>query len=94
MLLVLKRYDVTDFTFKYIFAYAKYACIQKEFSLPVKFGLNPEPNSSKFGNLAVHLTLPSVALRTPQIILSKVVFPAPLSPIIPITSLNKKRLYP
>ncbi len=56
--------------------------LRSTFSRPVNSALNPAP-SCKSTSLPFTSTLPSVGLRTPEIIFSSVLFPAPFRPRMP-----------
>ena len=58
----------------------------KMFSSPVNSGLKPEPSSSSAVILPRVWMLPSVGLRVPQIICSRVDLPLPLRPMMPMVS--------
>ena len=59
----------------------KIAPFKKIFSLPVKSGSNPAPNSINGAIAPLTETFPMVGSRTPAIIFSNVLFPEPLEPI-------------
>ena len=59
---------------------------KKIFSRPESSESNPAPNSIKGETVPLTVTFPFEGFIIPDIILSNVLFPEPLSPIIPITS--------
>jgi hypothetical protein len=59
---------------------------RKIFSIPVKLGLNPDPNSKIAVTLPLHLISPEDGFIVPEIICKRVLLPAPFNPTIPTDS--------